>query len=114
VPLDKATGKTLARGVLELTPGTELTGNHIHDLKHAGIKNVHVATTSLKVTPEVPGLQTVKLADNNWISNLSFSRLAQTLQNAPALHQKSPIHSTDPITPYIMGTEFGEGDKGKY
>lgn len=114
VHLDKAVNKTLAHGVLELTPGTQLTPNHIQDLKNAGIKDVHIAHDHISVKPIVPGLQTVKLLDDNWVSNLSFSRLAQTLQNAPALHLASSKHSTDPITPYILGHEFGEGDKGKY
>lgn len=114
VPLEDAHEKTLATGVLELTPGTHLNNNHIQDLKAAGIKNVDISTAKLHVVPRVPGLQTVKLMDPNWVSNLSFSRLAQTLEEGSALHKNSPIHSTDPITPYIMGTEFGEGDKGKY
>jgi DNA-directed RNA polymerase subunit beta' len=114
IPLTEALDKTLAHGVLELTPGTVLTGNHIEDLKRAGVHTVHISTSNIKITPEVPGLQTVKLLDNNWVSNLSFARLKKVLQDAPALGQHSSIHSTDPITPYIIGTEFGEGEKGRY
>lgn len=114
LPVEKATNHLLARGVLELTPGTHLTQNHIQDLKNSGIKTIHVSESKMEVVPRVPGLQTVKLADDNWVSKLSFSRLAQTLEDAPALRQESPTHSTDPITPYVLGTEFGEGKDGKY
>lgn len=114
VPLKNAHGKTLAQGVLDLTPGTHLTDNHISDLAKAGIQTVHVGTSGLKVDPVVPGLYTVKLADDNWVSNLSFSQLINTIKGAAATGAKSKVHSTDPIAPYIMGTEFGEGEHGKY
>src|SRR5207248_256988 len=105
---------TLAQGVLELTPGTYLTENHIKELKDRGIKNIQVSESKMEISPRVPGLQTIKLSDHNWVSKLSFSRLAQTLEDAPALHQESPIHDTDPVTPYIIGNEFGDGKNGKY
>lgn len=114
VPIEKSKDHTLAKGVLELTPGTHITSNHIQDLKNNGIKTVHISESKMQVVPRVPGLQTIKLADDNWISKLSFSRLAQTIEDAPALRQQSPVHSIDPIAPYTLGTEFGEGKDGKY
>ncbi|HET8686064.1 MAG TPA: hypothetical protein VFM18_05290 [Methanosarcina sp.] len=114
VPLDEAEGHVLAKGVLSLTPGTLLDGNHIEELREKGITHVDVTGSGLKVKPFVPGLQSAKLLDPNWISKLSFSRLKDTLKESAALGSESPIHSTDPITPYILGTEFGEGEHGKY
>lgn len=114
VPLKNAVGKTLAVGALDMTPGTHLTENHIADLAKAGIHSVQVGTSGLKVTPVVPGLYTVKLADKNWVSNLSFSQLINTIKGAAATRAEATVHSTDPVAPYIMGTEFGEGDHGKY
>jgi DNA-directed RNA polymerase subunit beta' len=114
VHLDKAEGKILAQGVLNLTPGTLLDGNHIEELKEKGIEYVEVSPTKLRVIPLVPGLQTAKLLDKNWISKLSFSKLKDTITQAAAYNEESAVHSTDPITPYIMGTEFGESPNGKY
>jgi DNA-directed RNA polymerase subunit beta' len=114
VPLSQAEGKVLAKGILDLTPGTLLDGNHIQDLKSKNVENVYVAPTKLRISPIVPGLETAKLLDKNWISKLSFSRLKDTIANAAAYNESSAIHSTDPIAPYIMGTEFGEGEDGKY
>jgi DNA-directed RNA polymerase subunit beta' len=114
LPVDRAADHTLAKGVLELTPGTHLTDNHIRELKDRGIKTVDVSESKMHLIPIVPGLQTVKLADHNWVSKLSFSRLAQTLQDAPALKQQSSVHDIDPVTPYMLGHEFGEGKGGKY
>lgn len=114
VPLDKAEGSVLAHAVHELTAGTLLDGNQIEKLKERGVDKVKVSTSGLKVTPIVPGLQTAKMLDENWISRLSFSRLKDTLKESAALGAESDVHSTDPITPYIIGNEFGEGDDGRY
>jgi DNA-directed RNA polymerase subunit beta' len=107
-------GKILAQPVLNLTPGTMLDDHHIKELVDQGITKIHVSSSGLRVSPIVPGLQTAKLLDKNWVSKLGFAKLKDTLTQAAALNEFSPIHSTDPITPYIMGTEFGEGAEGKY
>lgn len=114
VTLAHAQGKVLSRKTLDLTPGTTLTQNQVDYLANNGVKDVHVSEMGVKITPLVPGLQTSKLLDPNWISKLSFNHLRDTIQSAAVLGHKSDIHSTDPITPYIMGTEFGEGEKGRY
>lgn len=114
VDLKKAEGGVLAHGIHELTAGTLLDGNHIEELRNRGVDKVKVSTSGLKVVPIVPGLQTAKLLDENWISRLSFSRLKDTLKDSAALGAESEVHSTDPITPYIIGNEFGEGESGKY
>jgi DNA-directed RNA polymerase subunit beta' len=114
VPVEQAEGGVLSQGVYSLTPGTLLDSNHVEDLKNNGVKTVHVTNSGLRVTPIVPGLQTAKLLDPNWISKLSFSRLKDTLQNSAALAAESDLHSIDPITPYVIGNEFGEGEHGKY
>lgn len=114
LPIEKAEGGILAKGVHSVTSGTLLDANHISELKDSGVKSVHVTNSGLRVAPIVPGLQTAKLLDPNWISKLSFSRLKDTLQQSAAIGAESSLHSTDPITPYIIGREFGEGDHGKY
>ena len=114
VGIDSAKGGILAEGIHHLTPGTLLDSNHIHELKENGVKTVKVTNSGLRVKPIVPGLQTAKLLDPNWVSKMSFSRLKDTLQNSAATGAESDTHSTDPITPYILGNEFGEGENGKY
>lgn len=109
VPIDSAKGHILAVSSLDLTPGTELTQNHIDDLKEQGIKHLSVSNSFLRTTALVPGLQSLKILDKNWISKLSFNRLHNIIVEAGALGQSSKIHSTEPVTSYVMGTEFGEG-----
>lgn len=114
VPVEKAEGLVLAKGAGYITPGTLLDSNHIEDLVKEGVKTVKVTSSGLKISPFVPGLQTAKMLDPNWVSKLSFSRLRDTLKESTAVGAASPLHSTDPITSYVIGNEFGEGDKGGY
>lgn len=111
VPIDSALGHTLAESSLDLTPGTDITQNHIDDLKAYGIKHLKISDSFLKTHAIVPGLQSLKLLDKNWISKLSFNRLHNTIAEAGALGQSAKIHSTEPIASYTMGSEFGEGDE---
>lgn len=113
-PITNAVGKTLSSGIFDLTPGTILSGNHVDDLKKMGVTHVMTSDSGLKVKPLVPGLLTAKLMDDNWISNLSFSHLGKTLKEAGSVGAVTDIHSTDPITSYVLGSEFGEGENGKY
>lgn len=112
--VDHAEGGILARGAHTLVPGTLLDGNHIQELRDAGVQKVHITSSGLRVKPLVPGLQTAKMLDPNWVSKLSFSRLRDSLKESAALGLHSDIHSTDPIASYTLGTEFGEGEDGKY
>lgn len=114
LPLERAAGKKLARPVLELMPGQVLDHQHIQYLNKHGVSEVHTSNSGLIVDPIVPGIKTVKLNDQNWISRLAFKRIGQTLREAAATGMESAATSTDPITPYILGTGFGEGDNGKY
>jgi DNA-directed RNA polymerase subunit beta' len=113
-PLSHAKGMMLSRSQFELTPGTTLDANHIDELHRQGVKTVKTTNSTLRVTPVVPGLQTAKLLDKNWISRLSFSKLENSIKEAAALGHDSEVHSTDPITPFVMGNEFGDGSNGRY
>jgi hypothetical protein len=112
IPLASALGSTLAESSLDLTPGTNLTQNHLDDLASNGIKTIKVSNSNLKVSPLVPGLQSLKLLDKNWISKLSFNQLHRTIADAGAVGASSRIHSTEPVASYVMGSEFGEGTTG--
>lgn len=114
VGVDQAEGKVLADRLMDLTPGTFLTKNHVDDLKGQGVKEVPISSGSLVTKAIVPGLQSLKFLDKNWISKLSFNRLHNTIQEAAALGSSSPIHSTEPVASYVIGNEFGEGHGGRY
>lgn len=107
-------GKTLSRGILELTPGTILDRNHVDYLHGHGVSEVNTSKSGLHVIPIVKGVKTSKLDDPNWMSRLALNRQEATLTEAAAKGEKAKIHSTDPIASYVLGTEFGEGGSGFY
>ena len=114
VNVENSNDKMLAQGVLDLTPGTILTQNHIDDLKGQGVDKVIVSNSGLKSRALVPGLQSLKFLDPNWITKLSFNNLHKTIVEAGALGSSESVHGTSPVASYLMGNEFGEGDHGKY
>jgi len=114
VELKNSLGKTLASGVMGVTPGTTMTQNHIDDLTDHGVTHVDVDNSGLKIKALVPGLQSLKLLDRNWISKLSFNNLHKVIAESAALGSSAPIHSHDPVSSYVFGNEFGEGGQGKY
>jgi len=114
VDVKDAAGKMLSHQIIHMTPGTVLDGNHIDELKSKGIDKVKISKTNLSVEPFVPGLKSVKKFDENWVSKLTTGDIARSLKNGAALGQTSQVSSTDPIAAYVMGSDFGEGQNGRY
>ncbi len=114
VRLGESIGKVLAKGVLHMTPGTKLDGNHIDELRVGGVGSVWVSKSNLGVTPLVPGLHSVKGLDDNWVSKLTSRDLSKTLRTGVVMGHEADTSGTDPITSYMMGTDFGEGTSGRY
>lgn len=114
VSLGSASGRILAKGVSHMTPGTELDDNHIQELHSHGVDKVMVSKSGLGIVPIVPGLNSVKQLDENWVSKLAARDLGKTIKTGVAAGHESEISSTDPIASYIMGSHFGEGKNGRY
>lgn len=114
VDTHKGLGKVLAHPAGFMSAGTRLTKNHVEDLGAQGVSKVHIVDTPLEVKGIVPGLEQGKLLDPNWISRMAFNRIKSTISEAVAMGHSSNIHSTDPLTGYVMGNEFGQGSGGMY
>lgn len=113
-PLSNAVGRVLAKGVLHMSPGTTLDDNHIQELHSHGVDKVYVSKSHLGLRPLVPGLNSVKSLDENWVSKLAARDLGKTIKTGVAEGHESEISSTDPIASYIMGANFGDGKNGRY
>lgn len=113
-PLGSASGRTLAKGILHMTPGTTLDDNHIQELHSHGVDSVSVSKSGLGIVPIVPGLNSVKQLDENWVSKLAARDLGKTIKTGVALGHSADVSGTDPIAAYIMGANFGDGKNGKY
>ena len=112
--LDSASGRILAKGVLHMTPGTLLDNNHIQELHNHGVEKLMVSKSDLGIVPIVPGLNSVKQLDENWVSKLAARDLGKTLKTGVSQGHSADISSTDPIASYMMGADFGQGRDGKY
>lgn len=114
--LSRASGKKLARGILELTAGTVLNDNHVNYLNNNGISQVFTSRSGLEVKPLIKGIGNsgIKLLDKNWLSRLAGQGLAKSITDAATYGQSSDIHSTDPIAAYVVGKDFGKGGQGRY
>lgn len=111
---DSLVGKKLSRAMLELMPGQVLDQNHVDYLSSHGVREVKTSRSGLQVEPVVRGVMTSKLSDPNWLSRMALNRQEATLIEAASKQEKAKIHGTDPITSYVLGTEFGEGGHGSY
>lgn len=114
IPTLQAKGKMLAQQSLEIMPGTKLDDTHIQHLLSHGVDSVNISQSNAVFEPFVMGAKSTKLLDKNWVSRLSGSHLKKSIADAASYGERSNIHSTDPIAPYILGTEFGEGKEGRY
>ncbi len=110
----QAEGKVLAESVGTFGVGETITPKIANEMNRDGIFKVKYSDSGLVVTPIVPGLQKAKLLSKDWVSKLSFNRIRRTIQEAAAMGETSALHGTDPITPYVIGSEFGQGEHGEY
>ena len=114
VDTSESVGKVLSNGALHLTVGTKLDEGHIQELLSHGVNSVKVSRSGIGITPLVPGLNSVKSLDDNWVSKLTARHLEKTIRDGVAFGHSSTIRSTDPIAAYMMGEDFGTGSDGKY
>lgn len=114
LPVENAIGRVLAVQSLEAVPGTVIDKLLADELKQKGVTTVKVSKTGLKVTPFVPGADTLKSLDPNWISRLAHKGLKSALEEGAVMGHTAEVHGVDPIAPYVIGATFGEGRNGKY
>lgn len=110
----QAEGKILAKSIGTFAVGEPITPKIAEEMQKDGITKVSYSDSGLIVTPIVPGLQKAKLLSKDWVSKLSFNRIRKTIQEASSMGESSDVHGTDPITPYVIGREFGQGENGEY
>ncbi|MDP3013586.1 MAG: LAGLIDADG family homing endonuclease, partial [Candidatus Subteraquimicrobiales bacterium] len=60
------------------------------------------------------GVNTLPLSSQSWMAQLNFRNMGKVLNNAIATGAESDIHSYEPAPALAWGTEFGEGENGKY
>ncbi len=108
-----ALGKVLAKGVLDLSAGTEIDLPAQKRLMDNGVRDVEV-TSGLEVSAVSMPLSRVLNKSDDWLAQMNHRYLKQSLRDAAAFGKKSDIHSFSPVTAYAYGAEMGHGKDGRY
>lgn len=113
VPVDKALGLVLGKGVLDLTVGMTLDGPALERLRRNRILSVQVVDGLEVSAIALPLTRVVDLAPD-WIAALNHRHLKDQIRDAAMYGKKSDIHGVNPISAYAYGVEMRHGEGGKY
>jgi len=119
VPLNRRSFETLVRATTNVTKiidpaGSDyLPGDTVQLTKVLAYNRLN-PTKPIIHEPELLGIDFSSKVTDDWMAKLNTNRIQSVLQDAVASGGKSYQHSYNPVAPYIMGSEFGKGEKGKY
>jgi DNA-directed RNA polymerase subunit beta' len=114
VPLSAAEGETLGKEYFHFSVGARILPSTVQFLKSHGIKEVFIAPRAPEVEFVMKPATRAPLFNPDWMARLSHRNLKVTLQQAAHFGEVSDIHGSHPVPAYVLGTEFGQGEKGKY
>jgi len=114
LPLTEANGKTLGKEYFQFSAGSRVTPATIRTLKSEGIKNVYVAPRAPEVEFVMKPATRAPMLNPDWMARLSHRNLKTMIQQAAHGGEESNLHGTNPVPAYVIGTDFGRGEKGRY
>ena len=114
IDLDMALGGKLAVGVGPFRAGKVLDKNDIKLLRADHIDKVTIESAPIKHTPSIVGMNLLARMGRDWLSNMNTNYIEQGIVKSVQNADMAPLHSYNPTGPYVMGTQFGKGEKGKY
>ncbi|MBP5594614.1 MAG: hypothetical protein J6Y02_04465 [Pseudobutyrivibrio sp.] len=114
IDLDMALGGKLAVGVGPFRAGKVLDKNDIKLLRADHIDKVIIESAPIKHTPSIVGMNLLARMGRDWLSNMNTNYIEQGIVKSVQNADMAPLHSYNPTGPYVMGTQFGKGEKGKY
>ncbi len=114
VPLASAHGETLAKDVFHFTAGTRVTPSVADTLSRRGVHVVDVAEHGPVAAPVMRPASRTPLLNPDWMARLGHRYLKDTLLAAAHRGDVSDIHGYSPVPAYAAGTEFGQGEEGRY
>jgi len=119
VGLNRRSFETVMRATTNVTKITDpgesefLPGDKVQLTKVLAYNKLH-PEAPIKHEPELLGLDFSSKVTDDWLAKLNTNRIQSVLQDAVASGGKSYTHSYNPVAPYVIGSEFGKGDSGKY
>ena len=102
---DELVGKVLAEEANGYPAGTVITEAMTRNLP----AQVKAKNDTVKVKPMLLGITQKPRKASDWVTNLGYGYIKESLsQRAPAM-EKAPIHGTAPLPAFVFGKEFGQG-----
>jgi DNA-directed RNA polymerase subunit beta' len=114
LPVDDAIGELLAQNTLHFTAGTRVTASVRDALRRQGIMNVRTAAHPPQLEPLMRPASRTPLLNPDWMARLAHRYLGESLLAGAHRGDKSELHGYSPIPAYAAGSEFGQGDEGRY
>lgn len=106
-------GKVLAKGVLDLSAGTEIDVLSQKRLEDNGISEVEVCN-GLEASAVSMPLSRVLNKSDDWLAQMNHRYLKNSIRDAAAFGKRSDIHGFNPVTAYAYGAELRHGEGGTY
>lgn len=114
VPLKDAIGEPLGKAVLHFTTGTRVTPSMRDELMKRNIKEVDITEHAPIVEPFMRPASRTPLLNPDWMARLAHRYLKESLLAGAHRGDVSDTHSYSPVPGYAAGTEFGQGEEGRY
>ena len=109
-----AEGKMLSKSYNEFMAGTTVTPSVMRSLEDRGIHKVEIAINPPKLLFVMKPITHAPLLNPDWLARMAHMYLKKTILDASAYGETSNIHGYHPVPAYVVGTTFGEGNKGAY
>jgi len=114
MPLSEARGETLGKSYFQFLAGTRITPEVYEKLKKQGVKDVMIAPRAPELEFIMKPATTAPTLNPDWLGRMAYRGLKNNIRQAAQYGQASDIHGTNPIPGYVIGTEFGKGESGRY
>jgi len=114
LPLREALGETLGREYHQYAVGTRVTPTVVTALQRDGIKEVLTAPRAPSVEFVMKSATNVPKMHEDWMARMAHQGLKPSVLRAAHTGEISRLHGTHPVPAYIAGTEFGQGEGGRY
>lgn len=109
-----AIGETLANNVLHFTAGTPITHSMQQTLLKQNIQTVPIAQNVPEIEPIMRTAARNPLLNPDWMARLAHRYLKDTILSGAHKGESSELHGVNAVPAYASGSEFGQGEDGKY
>jgi len=108
VDVDKALGKYPIEPVVGIgVPFAPLNVEDIRKLKQKGVRELEVASSPIIHRPILRGITMIPRERRDWVSQLAFRNLKDTLKKGVQQGWESDLHGNNPIPGFVYGIDFG-------